>query len=59
MTKTQAKRQIHGMRLIANKVTIARAILDARKYGDSSWTALRNRTSEDYDLLISTLNESR
>ena len=59
MTKTQARRQIHGMRLVAPKSIIAEMIQAARETGVSSWTVLRNRTPEVYDALASALEESR
>lgn len=59
MTKMQAHRQIHGMRLVAPKPIIADAIEAARKGGASRWTVLRNRTPEVYDALSAALAESR
>lgn len=58
MTKTQARKQIHGMRLIAPKQLIADAIESARKSGVSRWTVLRNRTPEVYAALADALAES-
>lgn len=59
MTKAMAKKQIHGMRLVAPKSVIAKAIEDARRGKPTRWTVLRNRTPEVYAALTDALSESR
>jgi hypothetical protein len=57
---TNAERQIHALRLIAPKKTIARVIdLAERNGGVSSFTALRNRTPAEYQALREALEKSR
>jgi hypothetical protein len=60
MNSKEAARQIHALRLIAPKGTIARVIdLAERNEGVSSFTALRNRSPEDYEVLRRALAASR
>lgn len=60
MTKTMARKQIHGMRLVASKDLIKSAIMMAQaRDGRSRWTVLHNRTPEDYAALTAALEESR